>query len=228
MKRTVSIPVDLPRERFLPLMGFCDDIFNQHVDWALAEKTWNKNKAHHALYASIRQQYPDVPSALVQAIRDNAMEAVKARRFENIEKRGSTDSVPYDGRSVSLSPGYSRLSLACIGGRFKTAIKLPKCTPQPFEAKLVGGWLHWNKNLEQFSFEFHFEDSGGILGKEIPGLIEEQSGFRPSEHWLYKLVEPKYSTRKRYSVEEYQAIIAQLEMPVENSARLLAATGFSF
>ncbi|WP_017306481.1 hypothetical protein [Spirulina subsalsa] len=35
MKRTVSIPVNLPRERFLLLMGFCADIFNQHVDWAL-------------------------------------------------------------------------------------------------------------------------------------------------------------------------------------------------
>lgn len=228
MKRTVSIPVDLPRERFLPLMGFCADIFNQHVDWALTEKTWNKNKAHHALYASIRQQHPDIPSALVQTIRDNAMEAVKARRFANIKKREPTDSVPYDVRSVSLSPGYSRLSLACIGDRFKTHVQLPEYAPQLFGVELVGGWLHWNKGLERFSFEFCFEDSNGILGKDIPGLIEEQSGFRPSEHWLYRLKKPKYSTRKRYSVTEYQAIVAQLEMPVENSAKLLAATGFSF
>jgi ribosomal protein S27AE len=46
-------------------MGFCADIFNQHVDWALKERTWNKNKAHKALYADLRLQYPDVPSALL-------------------------------------------------------------------------------------------------------------------------------------------------------------------
>lgn len=31
-------------------MGFCADIFNQHVDWALKERTWNKNKAHKDLW----------------------------------------------------------------------------------------------------------------------------------------------------------------------------------
>ncbi len=54
MKRTVSIPVNLPHERFLPLMGFCADIFNQHVDWALKERTWNKNKV---LKASILNKW---------------------------------------------------------------------------------------------------------------------------------------------------------------------------
>jgi Putative transposase DNA-binding domain len=37
MKRTVSIPVDLPFERFLPLVAECAEIFNAHVDWALAK-----------------------------------------------------------------------------------------------------------------------------------------------------------------------------------------------
>ncbi len=39
-------------------MGFCADIFNQHTDWALKERTWNKNKAHKALYSDLRLQYP--------------------------------------------------------------------------------------------------------------------------------------------------------------------------
>ncbi|AFY77100.1 hypothetical protein Ple7327_1747 [Pleurocapsa sp. PCC 7327] len=29
MKRTVSIPVNFPHERFVPLMGFCAEIFNR-------------------------------------------------------------------------------------------------------------------------------------------------------------------------------------------------------
>ena len=35
MLRTVSIPVDLPRERFFSLMAQCAEIFNAHIDWAL-------------------------------------------------------------------------------------------------------------------------------------------------------------------------------------------------
>jgi len=69
MQRTVSIPVDLDKERFLPLMEMCAEIFNQHVDWSLKNQTYNKSRAHHDLYVSIRLAYPEVPSALVQTVR---------------------------------------------------------------------------------------------------------------------------------------------------------------
>jgi hypothetical protein len=50
MKKTVSIPVDLPSDRFLSLMSECAEIFNKHIDWAIANKSYNKNKAHKELY----------------------------------------------------------------------------------------------------------------------------------------------------------------------------------
>ena len=40
MLRTVSIPVDLPEERFFFLMAQCAEIFNAHTDWALEHKIW--------------------------------------------------------------------------------------------------------------------------------------------------------------------------------------------
>ena len=46
MKRTISIPVSLPDERFLNLMNQCALIFNAHIDWAIENETFNKNKAH--------------------------------------------------------------------------------------------------------------------------------------------------------------------------------------
>lgn len=76
MKRTVSIPVKLPSERFLPLMNQCAEIFNAHIDWALANSTYNKNQAHKELYQRLRLQYQSVPSALLQTVRDNALEAI--------------------------------------------------------------------------------------------------------------------------------------------------------
>ena len=74
MLRTISIPVDLPPEKFFSLMASCAEIFNAHIDWALEQKTDNKSKAHQDLYSQLRLTYADVPSALLQATIDNTLE----------------------------------------------------------------------------------------------------------------------------------------------------------
>lgn len=120
MKRTVSIPVDLPSERFLLLMAQCAEIFNAHVDWALANGTYNKNKAHRELYADLRQKYPSVLSALVQTVRDNAMEAVKATKFKRQPRKKPTSGLRYDQRTITLRG--QQLTLSCIGKRVQGRI----------------------------------------------------------------------------------------------------------
>ena len=93
MLRTVSIPTDLAPERFLPLMKQCAEIFNANVDWSLEKHTYNKNKAHHALYAQLRQAHPEIPSALIQSVRDTVMEAVKATKFERRPRKKPASSL---------------------------------------------------------------------------------------------------------------------------------------
>jgi hypothetical protein len=145
MKRTVSIPVNLPHKRFLPLMGFCADIFNQHTDWALKERTWNKNKAHKALYSDLRLQYPDVPSALLQTIRDNAMEAIKATKFNHLPRKKPTSGLRYDKRTMTLR-GY-QLTLSCIGKREKLILNVPEHFKEIFETwEFCGGTLTYSKH----------------------------------------------------------------------------------
>jgi putative transposase len=123
MLRTVSIPTDLPVERFLPLMKQCAEIFNTHVDWALEQHTYNKSKAHHALYAQLRLSHPDLPSAFVQAVRDTAMEAVKATKFDRTPRKKPTSGLRYDKRTMTLRG--DQLTLSCIGGRAKTILNIP-------------------------------------------------------------------------------------------------------
>lgn len=53
MLRTVSIPINLPQERFFSLMEQCAERVNTHIDWALERKTYNKSKAHRDLYSSL-------------------------------------------------------------------------------------------------------------------------------------------------------------------------------
>jgi transposase len=156
MLRTVSIPIDLEPERFLPLMKQCADIFNAHVDWALANHTYNKSKAHDALYAQLRQLYPEIPSALIQSVRDTAMEAVKATKFERHPRKRPTSSLRYDKRTMTLRG--DQLTLSCIGPRAKTILAVPDYFRQIFETwDFKGATLTYKRHTRQMWIQMVFE-----------------------------------------------------------------------
>ena len=170
MKRTVSIPVNLPREKFLPLMRFCAEIFNQHVDWALANQTYNKSRAHKDLYAALRLEYPVVPSALLQTVRDTAMEALKATQFKRLPRKKPTSALRYDQRTITLRG--KNLTLSSIGKRVKVSLNVPEYFKEVYETwEFSGATVTYSKHSKQFWVRLVFEkadpphmDSGEVLG----------------------------------------------------------------
>lgn len=124
MQRTVSIPVDLPSDRFLLLLAECAEVFNHHVEWALGERTYSKAKAHRALYEEQRSLHPDVPSALIQTVRDTALEAVKATAFEKRPRKKPTSGLRYDRRTFTLRG--AQITLSCIGPRVRAILPVPE------------------------------------------------------------------------------------------------------
>lgn len=156
MKRTVSIPVNLPRERFLPLMGFCAEIFNRHVDWSLAFKTYNKSRAHKDLYATLRMEYPTVPSALLQTVRDTAMEAVKATQFKRLPRKKPNSALRYDDRTITLRG--QNLTLSCIGKRVKVKLHVPEYFSEVYSTwDFTGATITYSKHSKQFWVRLVFE-----------------------------------------------------------------------
>ena len=121
MIRTVSLRPDLPEGRFLPMLETCAEIFNEHTKWATKNRTYSKQKAHDALYCSIRESHPEIPSAILQATRDCALEA--SRRCNKGKKdkwktpTKNTRGVRYDLRTLSVRGDL--LTLSCIGRRFR-------------------------------------------------------------------------------------------------------------
>ncbi|WP_448269231.1 RNA-guided endonuclease InsQ/TnpB family protein [Nostoc sp. DSM 114159] len=170
MKRTVSIPVDLPSTRFLPLMNQCAEIFNAHIDWALANSSYNKNKAHKELYHLLRVQFPSVPSALLQTVRDNALEAVKATKFKSIPRKKPTSGLRYDQRTITLRG--RQLTLSCIGKRISLMLDVPDYFKEVFETwEFCGASVTYAKKQAQFWVRliFETEDPPQIQGK-IQGI----------------------------------------------------------
>jgi len=80
MQRTISLKIDMPAE-FSDYLKTCAAIFNRYVAWSFDNKTHNKKRAHQELYQLFRLEYPEMPSAIIQSIRDTALESVKALKM---------------------------------------------------------------------------------------------------------------------------------------------------
>ena len=151
-------------------MEQCAKVFNAHVDWAVENHTYNKNKAHKELYAALRQAYPDIPAALIQAVRDTAMEAVKATKFKRVPRKKPTSGLRYDRRTVTLR-GH-QLTLSCLGKRVKTVLNVPDYfCPIVDSWQVKGASLNYERNKHQIWVKLTFEsptpalcESGGVQG----------------------------------------------------------------
>ena len=176
MKRTVSIFVNLNLISFFPLMEMGAEIFNFHVDWALDNKTYNKSKAHHALYGKMKELYPDIPTAFIQSIRDTAMEAVKATKFKKKPRRKKHSGLRFDKRTMTLR-GH-QLSLSCIGKREKIILEVPEYFREIFEKwNFKGATLTYSAKTKRFCIRLVYETETPPL-KPVGAILGVDRGLR--------------------------------------------------
>ena len=138
MARTVSIPVELPEGRFLATMGMCADVFDAHSEWARENRSWSKRRAHRSLYAKLRLEFPELPSAMVQSMRDCALEAAKAVKLKATPRKKRISGIRYDRRTMTLRG--RQLTLSCVGGRVRVALDVPDHFKGVFDNHDV--WTH--------------------------------------------------------------------------------------
>ena len=156
MKRTLSIPVDVNKEKTLKLLFIGAEVFNKHVQWAFDNKTYNKNKAHKDLYFELRASYPELPSALLQSIRDTALESVKALKFKRRPKKKETSSIRFDRRTMTLRG--NQLTFSSLGNRDALILDIPDFFKPIFDNwKFCGGTLGYSKQQRSFVVNLTFE-----------------------------------------------------------------------
>ena len=102
MQRTFSFYMPAPNG-FLDYLETCSHIFAQHVEWAFANKSTNKVKAHQDLYQKIRTKYPEIPANILQATRDQALEAVRLLKFKIKPNKKPYSAVRYDARTIAFA-----------------------------------------------------------------------------------------------------------------------------
>ncbi len=159
-------------------MAQCAEIFNTHVDWAIENGTYNKSKAHDALYFELRAKYRDVPSAFVQAVRDTAMEAVKATKFKRICRKKPASGLRYDKRTMTLRG--KQLTLSSMSGRVAVVLEVPDYFKEVFETwDFKGATLTYDRQ-KRFWVRLVFDTT-------TPEVQPEQ-GIQGLDRGLYHLV----------------------------------------
>lgn len=169
MRRTIKIPVQFPKEEVLPLLETCNSIYNLYIEWAFASRSYNKNKAHKDLYHILRKKFPNVPSALLQSVRDMALESVKALKFKFKPSKSNTSGIRFDKRCCSIRGNL--LSISTLNKRQKTLLSIPKYFQDIFDSwKFTGLQLTYNKQKDQIFVSLNYEkpdpsfQDGDVLG----------------------------------------------------------------
>jgi len=192
MQRTLSLKIT-PPEGFLQFLETCNIIFNHYVDWCFDQKSYNKNKTHEELYEKFKVEFPDIPTGLLQSIRDNALEAVKALKFKFKPKKKPWSMVRYDKRTVSLRG--NQLSFSWSGDRIKQIIQIPeyfnKYTGWIFQAATIG----YDKIKKQFKANLIFQStSPEKKGNRVVGIdrglyniVSLSDGFKYASNQIRKV-----------------------------------------
>ena len=152
----MSIPIELDNQTMLWTMEMCSSVFNIHSEWGFRNRTYNKNKAHHALYDDIRKRFPKLPSAMVQACRDNAMESLRACKLASQPMKRPLSGIRLDRRTFSIRG--SLLTVASVSGRQKTRISFPEFSKGITNIwKLKGAILIYSRRQKRFRINLCYE-----------------------------------------------------------------------
>jgi putative transposase len=123
MRRTIPIKVEAPTG-FLEYIKTCNDIHNNYIDWCFNAKSFNKKRCHKETYFSLRAKYPQIPSGILQSIRDAALGSVKALKFKFKPLKKPYSNIPYDKRTIILRK--DNLYITWSSKRFEQQIKIPE------------------------------------------------------------------------------------------------------
>jgi putative transposase len=93
------------------------------LDYGFKNKTYHSNKLNEGTYKQIREQYPQLPSGLVQTSRDQASDMLKREKCKTFPIKKNLQ-IRYDKRTFKFFPDSGYVSLSTITGRmnFKTKI----------------------------------------------------------------------------------------------------------
>jgi putative transposase len=171
MRRSISFDLESP-QGFQEYLGTCAEIFNCYAEHFHTNQKKNSEELKK-LYYKLRKEFPLIPSAVVQGLRDSTLEACKGCKFKFLPKKKPTSGVRYTLRAISWKG--NRLTLAYKIGekRLTYFLTLPKFFRERYaEWKFQSGVAGWNnkKNCLKIFLSFQTDDPQQSTGSSVLGL----------------------------------------------------------
>lgn len=194
-------PTELSRAR--ATISELKQVYAKHVDYAITHKTLSKKTHHDALYQKLRQQHPSLPSALLQSVRDVAVENLKAIHSAHPKKKWSVrperseySAIRLDSRTVTLRG--EQLTFSAIGKRIKTIITVPAWFKERYPiAVFKTATLRHDKKTGSLIANLTYHTPSSPIMSESNGIVGLDRG-------LYSLVTT--SEGEHYKASEVRAV----------------------
>jgi IS605 OrfB family transposase len=131
--------------------------FEVCATWGYQNKKSNKILNHQATYQLIREEIPELPSALLQGARDCACEALKSTKCKVLPVRKQFSAMRYNQRVVNVNLIRGIVTMSSVLGRVKAQFKLPVVYEKYLSWKLKSSTLQFKKQINEFYLIVHVE-----------------------------------------------------------------------
>ena len=151
MNRTIKLKVQLThadKTALLKTMAVASDIFNSITDYGFKNKTFNKMNIHNATYYPLRKKYPEMPSSLLQGIRDVACESLKGVKLKTQPTANEYSALRYNQRVITIKHNSQNISIASISGRVKARYSLPEYYQKYVEWNIKSSTLNYYRKQD--------------------------------------------------------------------------------
>ncbi len=175
--KTISIKLnELDKEEYLQLLKESSQLFNYYTKWAYEVKSFNKGKSHKDNYFKVQELFPNIKTALIQSIRDNALESVKSRKFKCKQPiKKETSGLRLDKRAITVRG--TQVTIIGISKRHKEILYVPEIHKNIFESwNFKMGTLTYQKKKNQFWINLVFQNPIEVT-TQIPTSSKEIVGI---------------------------------------------------
>jgi putative transposase len=175
--KTISVKLnELDKEEYLSLLKESSCLFNYYTKWAYETKSFNKGKCHKENYFKVQTLFPNIKTALVQSIRNNALESVKSRKFKCKQPiKKETSGLRLDKRAITVR--NNQITIIGISKRHKEILHVPNIYKNIFESwNFKMATLTYQKKKNQFWINLVFENPIEVK-QQIPKSSKEIIGI---------------------------------------------------
>ena len=171
--KTISVKLNkLDKEEYLQLLKEASLLFNYYTTWAYKIKSYNKGQCHKENYFKVQELFPNIKTALVQSIRDNALESVKSRKFKCKQPiKKETSGLRLDKRAITIRG--NQVTIIGKSKRHKEILHIPEIHKEIFESwNFKMATLTYQKKKNQFWLNLVFQNPEEVVEKPIKSSQE--------------------------------------------------------